>query len=143
MLLLLWVPSSNKKVGCHGTPFLSIFCHSNTFYICSSHTNLSHHLSRFFFDFLCALSLLSFLPSVVLFPFPRIKCPKYCSFLSCIVLKSVCFALAISKTSKLVFLSRCHILNMRQKMHISKALTFSSICFSVIDSETYKKVEST
>ena len=49
------------------------------------------------------------------FPFPRIKCPKYCSFVSYIVLRSVCFTLAISKTSKLDFLSRCDILNMRRK----------------------------
>ena len=31
--LSLWVPSSSKKVGCHWTPFLSTFCHSNTFRI--------------------------------------------------------------------------------------------------------------
>ena len=48
-------------------------------------------------------------------PFPRIKCPKYCGFLSCIVLRSVFFASAVSKTTKLVFLSKYHILNMRRK----------------------------
>ena len=82
--------------------------------------------------FLCfllhlVLSIFSFIGTCC-FPFPRIKCPKYCSFLSCIVLRSVCFAFAISKTSTLVFRSRCDILNMRRKIHISKALILSSIC---------------
>ena len=64
----LWVPSSNKKVGCHGTPIFSILCHSNTF--CITQATPSHHLSNFFFAFHCILSLLSFLPSVAfVFPF--------------------------------------------------------------------------
>ena len=98
-----------------------------------------------------SLVLLAFLfvfPDAFLFPsinsffssFPHIKCPKYCSSLSCIVLRSVCFAVAISKTSILLFLTRCDILNMRQKIHISKALNLSSIClFSVHDSKAYKR----
>ena len=91
------------------------------------------------------LVFLSFLPSVVFcFPFPHIKCPKYCSFLSGIVLRGVCFAIAISKTSTLVFLFKYNILNIRRKNHISKALILSSICLvSVHDSEAYKKMEST
>jgi len=47
-----------------------------------------------------------FLPSVCFcFPFPCTKCPKYCSFLSCIVLRSVCFALPIFKTNFYINLS--------------------------------------
>ena len=87
--------------------------------------NPSHHLSKFFFAFLCILSLLSVFNQQFCLPFLRIKCPTYCSFLSCIVLRNVCFAFAISKTSKLVFLSRYDILNMRRKMHISKTWILS------------------
>ena len=90
--------------------------------------------------------LLSIFPSITTFclPFPHTKCRKYCSFHSCIVLRSVCFALAICNTSILVFMSRCNILNTCQKIHISEALILSSICLtSVYDSEAYKKQEST
>ena len=59
--LSLWVPSLNKKVGRHGTPFFSIFCHSNTFHI----TQATHHLSKSFFAFLGVLPLVYFLPSEV------------------------------------------------------------------------------
>ena len=125
------MPSSLKKVGCRGTPYLSIFCHSNTFHItqatpschviCPSPSLLSSVSCPFY---LFSISSFCFL-------FPHIKCPQYCSFLSCTVLKSVCFAIAISKTSTLVFLSRCDILNMRQKIHISKALILSCIYYLV------------
>ena len=69
--------------------------------------------------------VLSIFPSInsFCFPFPHVKCPKYCSFL-----RNVCFAWAISKTSTLVFLSKYDIRNMCQKIHISKALILSSIC---------------
>ena len=60
-LLLLWVPSSDKKVGCHGAPFFSIFCHSNTFRV--TRATPTHHIT-------CPRSsLLSFA-----------SCPFYLSF---------------------------------------------------------------
>ena len=136
MSLSLWVPSSNKKVSCHRTLFFSIFCHSNTFHV--TRATPTRHITcpgSSLLSFASCPFYLSF-HQYFLFSFPRIKFPKYCRFLSCIVLRSVCFALAISKTSKLVFLSRCNILNMCRKIHISKALILSSIClFSVHDSE--------
>ena len=141
--LSLRVPSSSQEVGCHGTPFLSTFCHSDIFHI--THAAPIHHITCPSPSWLSS-AFRHFYPSIssFCFPFPRIKCPKYCCFLSCIVLRSVCFALAISKTSKLVFLSRCDILNMCRKIHISKALILSSICLSSVhDSEAYKKVKST
>ena len=138
----MWVPSSFKNVSCHGAPFLSIFCHSNTFRITQA-TQIRHIAcsgSSLLSLAPCPFYLSSFINSFC-FPFPRIKCPKYCSFLSFIILRSVCFALAISKTSTLAFLSRCDILNMRRKIHISKALILSSICVSSVhDSEAYKTI---